>query len=173
MPTSLLPKITKLICILLYSATLYAAEISTKEHVEQTPQKIPTIKQTKPEKKEEKKEVVAENTTERQLRIKKRIFFGVSSAQLTAQEIKTIKSIEAPKTAVVIVAGYADPTGETKFNLNLSRRRAYAVYRVLKKHLGPEIDLRLTYFGESKMRFYNRSKRGRQLNRSAEIKVFY
>ena len=57
------------------------------------------------------------------------ILFPYNSAELTAENRATLEALRAtlPAGATLTITGYADPIGETEYNVLLSRRRAQAV----------------------------------------------
>ena len=70
----------------------------------------------------------------------------------------------------IIVSGYTDDQGPAGYNLTLSRDRAEAVAKVLRRGL-PGVDIRSQGFGESTPKYPNTSARGMAQNRRVTVKV--
>lgn len=155
-----------------YTFAAFSQELRTKDIKEQKEQEI-QIERPKEIKPvvvvQEKKE---NHSGERKLRQKIRIYFAHDSARASAKEIKKLSQIKEIKNAVIMVAGYSDSHGTYKYNLRLSKRRAQTIYYRLKKRFR-NLDVRMTYFGESKTQYLNSTRAGRAKNRTTEIKVFY
>lgn len=69
----------------------------------------------------------------------------------------------------VRVEGHADNIGGKRYNLNLSRRRAEAVKKILMAEGVLEDQISISYFGDTKPAESNRSAKGRAANRRVEI----
>jgi len=116
--------------------------------------------------------------------------FLPNSDQLTPQaqayfaEIAEVFKIKADKDADskalkealanrrLLLIGHTDDTGASKFNVELSERRARAVARFLKKHGVPENAIFYQGAGESMPIADNRTEEGRAKNRRVEIIEF-
>lgn len=72
---------------------------------------------------------------------------------------------------VVHVVGHTDSTGSDAYNMDLSKRRAYAVTDYLAARGVPADRLRSEGRGESEPRATNETEAGRQLNRRVEVYV--
>jgi outer membrane protein OmpA-like peptidoglycan-associated protein len=80
------------------------------------------------------------------------VFFAFDKATLEPKAKTELDSIAAkiqgmPR-AVVEVAGFADPVGTTKYNLDLSRRRAWVVQRYLVQHNVPARSIHVVGLGQ-------------------------
>lgn len=93
-----------------------------------------------------------------------------SSAQATLAGIKAF--YDSKHVVRVEVLGHTDDSGTDPYNLELARRRAYAVRNYLK-NLGCDKDLLIEIYGERRPVADNGEETGRKLNRRAEVKVYY
>jgi OmpA-OmpF porin, OOP family len=79
--------------------------------------------------------------TNYQLLDKADVLFGFNKANLTRQATSSLDEIvskfQATPGAVIELAGFTDPIGSASYNLELSRRRAWAVQRYLVDHNVP------------------------------------
>jgi outer membrane protein OmpA-like peptidoglycan-associated protein len=80
------------------------------------------------------------------------VLFAFNKANLTSQAKTELDSIVAkiqsmPR-AVIELAGFTDPRGTDRFNLELSRRRAYAVQRYLVERNVPARSIHIVGFGK-------------------------
>jgi outer membrane protein OmpA-like peptidoglycan-associated protein len=106
------------------------------------------------------------------------VLFDVNSAVVKAGALPTLREValilaEYPK-GQVVVAGFADSTGNMQANLELSRKRAESVKTCLLDNSSGMISSeRVTAqgMGDSKPVATNTSSAGRQLNRRVEITV--
>ena len=72
---------------------------------------------------------------------------------------------------LVVITGYTDSTGTAKYNLNLSRNRAKAVYDYLIKHGIDSERLEYTGKGMAEPISDNNTEQGRSLNRRVELTI--
>ena len=92
--------------------------------------------------------------------LKLELFFDVNRSAVTKHHLTLIDSaIISQNLVITAIKGFADSTGSNSFNTDLSRRRAWTVYKYLKeKHYADSISIE--YFGEQqaagKEIFYNR-----------------
>jgi outer membrane protein OmpA-like peptidoglycan-associated protein len=80
------------------------------------------------------------------------VLFGFDKSTLTPAAKASLDKVAAkvlslPR-AVVEVAGFTDPIGTEKYNLELSRRRAWAVQRYLVQHNVPSRAIHMVGMGE-------------------------
>ena len=105
----------------------------------------------------------------------KNIFFELGSAELKTEsgvELNKLKLyLELNTTVKIEIGGYSDTIGEEAFNLDLSTRRAKAVYDWLITQQA-DVD-RVTYkgYGEANPIASNDTDEGRSQNRRTEFKV--
>jgi outer membrane protein OmpA-like peptidoglycan-associated protein len=87
-------------------------------------------------------------------------------------EIKRVAVIlnQYPKT-LVRVEGHTDSVGSNDYNIGLSKRRAYAIERLLVQRGITENRIESVGFGESKPVATNSTEAGRLKNRRVEIKI--
>ncbi len=92
--------------------------------------------------------------------VKLELFFDVNKSVVTKHHLTMIDSAFISQNLVVTaIKGFADSTGSNSSNMDLSRKRAWTVYKYLKeKHQADSISIE--YFGEQhspgKEIFYNR-----------------
>ncbi len=77
--------------------------------------------------------------------------------------------LDAAKHKKILLVGHTDDTGDTKYNVNLSERRARAVAKFLGEHGLPEDTLYFQGAGESLPKADNRTESGRAQNRRVEL----
>jgi outer membrane protein OmpA-like peptidoglycan-associated protein len=92
------------------------------------------------------------NALNYQLVEKADVLFAFGKATLTPAAMasldKVAAKIQSLPRAVVEVAGFTDPIGTEKYNLDLSRRRAWAVQRYLVQHNVPSRSIHMVGMGE-------------------------
>jgi outer membrane protein OmpA-like peptidoglycan-associated protein len=98
------------------------------------------------------------------------IYFPEGSARLRADARRQLQALPiAPGTRVQIM-GHANSSGDRNYNRSLSRQRALAVLKYLKrKH--PYATYRYRSFGEMRPAYSNRSRLGYRLNRRVVVRV--
>lgn len=103
------------------------------------------------------------------------IFFDFDKAVLKAEsfpELDRIVTLMNERTAMLVdIAGHADATGETDYNLGLSKRRAAAVQKYLTEKGIDEARITVSFYGESKPVESNATREGRRKNRRVEFKI--
>lgn len=104
------------------------------------------------------------------------IQFGFDKSELTEEDMQQLdvlaKSVKSMKHYVIEVQGFTDSAGSSKYNLQLSRRRADAVVRYLSaKHRIPLVKISLLGYGEDSPAAPNTTREGRQENRRVEVKI--
>ncbi len=82
---------------------------------------------------------------------------------------KVIKILKAQKDKDIIISGHTDNTGEDKFNLQLSKKRAEAVYQYFIKKRINRKRMKITGHGETQPIADNKTEKGRAKNRRVEI----
>lgn len=90
------------------------------------------------------------------------IFFDTDISNLDSGQTRAIADFAASVTAVSAITGYADTVGTTVYNRNLSRLRAYAVYKMIGQYIIPR--QLPTYRGEEFLQ-----STGPKANRRVEI----
>ncbi|MDW8074617.1 MAG: OmpA family protein [Bacteroidota bacterium] len=99
------------------------------------------------------------------------ILFDFDSDVITPdnQRILDLKIVPSIKPgSLVKIYGYTDRIGDTRYNLDLSRRRAQSVMNYLRAKR-PDARYETAGFGESVERFDNDDPTGRQLSRTVQI----
>lgn len=103
------------------------------------------------------------------------IFFDFDKAVLKPEsfpELDRIVDLMNKRTTMQVeIAGHTDATGDSKYNMGLSKRRAAAVQKYLT---GKNIDqsrISVLSYGESKPIETNATKEGRRKNRRVEFKI--
>jgi outer membrane protein OmpA-like peptidoglycan-associated protein len=126
---------------------------------------------------EEIEEVDVERLDEETLRVNfdSDILFAVDSATLSAQSMSSLDEFaqvmrEFPKTAILI-QGYTDSSGSEQYNMQLSERRAKAVYNHLALREVEEGRMAAIGYGEGYPVADNASPEGRAQNRRVAILV--
>ena len=77
------------------------------------------------------------------------LFFDVNKYDLTNEHLILIDSAMAgKKLTITCIKGFADTTGVTSFNIELSRKRATAVYNYINDHHRIDSFVTVEYFGE-------------------------
>lgn len=104
------------------------------------------------------------------------IQFGFDKSELTEKEMQQLdalaESVKSMKHYVIEVQGFTDATGPSKYNLQLSRRRAEAVVRYLStKHQIPLVKVSLLGYGKEAPVAPNTTREGREENRRVEVKI--
>lgn len=77
--------------------------------------------------------------------------------------------LETARLKKILLVGHTDDTGDTRYNVNLSERRARAVAKFLGEHGLPEDILYFQGAGESLPKADNRTEAGRAQNRRVEL----
>ncbi len=124
-------------------------------------------------KKSKKKKVIL---TEKEILITDKIYFKTGSYKILPKSYPILDAIaklmkEHPEIKKLIIKGYTDNRGSSRYNLRLSRNRARAVMRYLiKKGISPS-RLKAVGFGPDNPIADNKTKEGRALNRRVEFEV--
>ena len=104
------------------------------------------------------------------------IYFDFNSFTINQQATETLQSIkrfyDTNHVVRIEISGHTDAAGSDAYNMELSRRRAYAA-RAYLKDVGVNKDLLVEIYGLRKPAHSNESEIGRKMNRRAEIRVFY
>ena len=105
----------------------------------------------------------------------RRIEFEQGSAELTVEGQATLREVTAllrrAPALVVEIGGHTDDTGTSRFNLDLSRRRAQTVSDALELAGIDRSRLLPKGFGASRPRASNEAREGRAHNRRIEFRV--
>jgi OmpA-OmpF porin, OOP family len=103
------------------------------------------------------------------------IFFDFDNTTLKSEsfpELDRIVDLMGKRATLTIeIGGHADATGDEKYNLELSKRRAAAVQKYI---VGKNVEasrVAIAYYGESKPVDTNATKEGRRKNRRVEFKI--
>lgn len=101
------------------------------------------------------------------------ILFGKDSARLSASAEHRIteaaRAIREAGSAAVTVAGHTDNLGSASHGLTLSKQRADAVARVLRRHLPNEVRVTTRGYGEARPVADNDHETGRKQNRRVTL----
>jgi outer membrane protein OmpA-like peptidoglycan-associated protein len=105
------------------------------------------------------------------------VLFGFGRHNLTdeakAQLDQAVSQLQNAQHYVLEIQGFADPTGNAAYNLELSRKRADEVVRYLtKQHNIPLRKINVIGLGEQELSAESRNREGRKQARRVEIKVF-
>ncbi len=103
------------------------------------------------------------------------VYFGTNEDFINADSKKSLDKLiqifrEYPKTNVVI-EGHTDSTGNANYNMDLSRRRAYAVTDYLIKNGVESKRLSTKWFGQEQPKYDNATPEGRTKNRRVELAI--
>lgn len=103
------------------------------------------------------------------------IFFDFDKATLKPESFpelnRIVEMMSERSTMQVEISGHADATGDAKYNLGLSKRRAESVKKYLTGKGVIETRIAVTYYGEEKPVESNATKEGRRKNRRVEFKI--
>jgi OmpA-OmpF porin, OOP family len=103
------------------------------------------------------------------------IFFDFDKTTLKPESFpelnRIIELMNERATMQVEISGHADATGETNYNLGLSKRRAESVKKYLTGKGVNETRIAVTFYGEGKPIDTNATKAGRRKNRRVEFKI--
>ena len=91
------------------------------------------------------------------------VFFETNSAELTNPELDSIRRFIITFPNITNIEGFADSTGTTTYNFGLSKRRALAVYEIVKARIKKLNSTIVGYGGETEQ------FPGLALNRRVEI----
>jgi outer membrane protein OmpA-like peptidoglycan-associated protein len=101
--------------------------------------------------------------------------FGRSDLSKEAQELldAAVQKVSSMKHYVIEVQGFTDKTGPSRYNLELSRRRAASVVRYLTiTHKLPLHRIYTMGYGSDRPTADNSTREGRMQNRRVELKFF-
>jgi len=100
------------------------------------------------------------------------IYFKKNSSYITYSQKKKLKRIrnKIKNQDKIYIYGFSSSIGAKRKNYRISRRRAKAVYRYLRRR-HPKAKYNVTYYGEKYPRYSNKSRRGRNGNRRVVIKI--
>jgi outer membrane protein OmpA-like peptidoglycan-associated protein len=76
------------------------------------------------------------------------LFFEINKYQLNKEQSAQLDELIGKKYIVTCIKGYADSTGNISSNMDLSRKRAIAVYSYLKERNSIDFNIEPGYFGE-------------------------
>lgn len=103
------------------------------------------------------------------------IFFDFDKAVLKPEsfpELDRIVDLMNKRTTMQVeIAGHTDATGDSKYNMGLSKRRATAVQKYLTGKSIDQSRISVLFYGESKPIESNATKEGRRKNRRVEFKI--
>ncbi len=103
------------------------------------------------------------------------IFFDFDKSILKPESFPELDRIVAlmntRTTMQVDIAGHTDATGDSKYNMGLSKRRATAVQKYLTDKRIDKARISVSFYGESKPIETNATKEGRRRNRRVEFKI--
>lgn len=111
------------------------------------------------------------------LEIASDVLFDVAKYELREDARETLDSlvsrIEILEEATIVIEGHTDSDGSAEMNLELSKNRSNSVKNKLNELFGPgaKYDYDTRFYGKSKPRVANDSKKNKQLNRRVEIIV--
>ncbi|MBI2346922.1 MAG: OmpA family protein [Deltaproteobacteria bacterium] len=103
------------------------------------------------------------------------ITFAINSATVRGNDAEKLRGIARWLTkrreGEAVIAGHADSTGTTQYNLKLSERRASAVARILEGAGAASEQLVLQGLGEAEPTAPNDSEPNRAMNRRVEVRI--
>lgn len=102
-----------------------------------------------------------------------KIFFAKNQFILSSADKTNLKKFSSDKGSFVIVRGFADKTGSTKYNLTLSKKRAQSVYEYLKENGVSAYQISYGYFGKEEPVFLDRSETYQSQNRRVDIIKYF
>jgi outer membrane protein OmpA-like peptidoglycan-associated protein len=91
------------------------------------------------------------------------------SAKFNLERIATV-FIKYPET-IILVEGHTDNTGTVEYNVDLSKKRAYAVTDYLITKGVPKERFEIKWYGEDQPKYPNDTDANRKLNRRVEVGV--
>lgn len=105
-----------------------------------------------------------------------KVYFSSDSYDLTMEDKseldKVVKRLEMNGKEKVRIYGYADATGSSEYNMELSKERAKSAAKYLTKKGIMENRITLVAYGDKNPVATNKTKEGRQENRRVEV-VYY
>ena len=122
------------------------------------------------------KEKIYISHQENKIVVRDNIFFVQGKARVQRKSIKLITQIARLITShreisMVYVIGHTDDRGSAKRNMNLSKRRAQAVVKLLRRYGVPGRKLKAIGKGEEEPIATNKTAKGRAVNRRVEFRV--
>src|SRR6056297_1365434 len=103
------------------------------------------------------------------------VYFDVNKASLRSQSFAELNELVSfmnrKKNVRIEIAGHTDSTGEEEDNMKLSQRRADRVKQYLVKKGIDANRIEAKGYGESQPVADNRTKQGRQKNRTTEVRI--
>ena len=103
------------------------------------------------------------------------VFFDFDKATVKSESYpelnRLVKLMEDRPSLEVAISGHTDNTGESKYNMNLSKDRATAVYKYLADKGVKKSRMEVKYFGETKPVATNDTPEGRGKNRRVEFQI--
>ncbi len=119
---------------------------------------------------------MADNVDNYQSAHKATVLFAFNSSRLRDQDKEELdqiaQTVGSMKHYVIQVQGFTDSTGPSRYNLELSRRRADAVVRYLSSDCNiPLVRIYKLGYGEGSPAAPNRTRAGREENRRVEVTV--
>jgi OOP family OmpA-OmpF porin len=103
------------------------------------------------------------------------VFFDFDKAVLKQEsypELNRIATLMKEKGSIEVeIAGHTDATGDTNYNLGLSKRRANAVAQYLINQGVAKDKIQVAFFGETKPVESNDTADGRKKNRRVEFRI--
>ncbi|UII22160.1 OmpA family protein [Fulvivirga ligni] len=103
------------------------------------------------------------------------VFFDFDKATVKPESYpelnRLVKLMQDRPSLEVAITGHTDNTGESKYNMNLSKDRATAVYKYLADKGVKKSRMEVKYFGETKPVATNDTPEGRGKNRRVEFQI--
>lgn len=104
------------------------------------------------------------------------LYFDSSQDKLSAKEFKKISTIianiENDTKSDILVIGYADATGNSQYNLQLSKNRATNIADVIKKQLSFDKEITVKYHGDTRAKIDSQSGMEKAKSRRVDV-IFY
>lgn len=110
------------------------------------------------------------------IEIKEKVFFAFDSDRILPQSYALLNDVarvinEHPEIAKILVEGHSDADGDTKYNLELSQRRASSVVQYLVSAGVTGARLEALGYGENRPAASNASEKGKATNRRVEFTI--
>ena len=103
------------------------------------------------------------------------VFFNFEKATLLSEskpELEKLSSMLLERgTMIIEVSGHTDNSGSDSYNMQLSNKRATAVYNYLVNNGISKERISVKYYGETQPTYSNETREGRMKNRRVEFKI--
>ena len=129
-----------------------------------------------PDSREDDEEQVKVVVRREKIEIREKVFFAFDSDRILPQSYELLDDVarvikEHPEIAKILVEGHSDADGATRYNQELSQRRASSVVQYLIAAGVSDSRLEALGYGENRPAASNRSEEGKATNRRVEFTI--